>query len=131
MAANNKPVVEPQVELQKLVEKYQLSVNQIAEDIGLSLSGARQVLTGKSRITVNIGLKLAKYFSKADDYWINLQCKYDVDAAKKDQDFAAALRDIEPAIMPVKKASPKAAASAKAKAPAKEKSSSKSKSPNK
>jgi addiction module HigA family antidote len=129
MATDNKPIVEPQVELQKLVEKYQLSVSQVAEDIALSASGARQVLNGKSRITVPIGLKLAKYFNKAEDYWINLQCKYDIAEAKKDSEFAAALRGIKPAKVPEKK--PAAKTAAKAKAPSKAQTTPKEKSPKK
>jgi addiction module HigA family antidote len=131
MATDNKPIVEPQVELQKLVEKYQLSVSQVAEDIGLSVSGARQVLNGKSRITVPIGLKLAKYFNKAEDYWITLQCKYDIAEAKKDSELSADLRGIDPAKVPEKKPSGKTAASAKAKTPSKTQTPPKEKSPKK
>jgi addiction module HigA family antidote len=104
MATSNKPAAIPYVELQKLVEKYQLPVNQIAKNIGLSLSGTRQVLSGKSRITVNIGLRLAKYFSKADDYWVNLQSKYDINEAKQDPELIAYLKNMKPANIPPKSA---------------------------
>jgi addiction module HigA family antidote len=117
MAKDKTLVVEPQVELQKLAEKYQLSVTQLAEGIGISLSGARQILTGKSRITVPIGLKLAKYFSnKTEDYWVKIQTQYDIAQAKNDSEFATGLKNINPAQIPEKKPAP-----AKAKAPARPK----------
>jgi addiction module HigA family antidote len=119
--AKDKSIVEPQVELQKLVEKYQLSVAQFSEDIGLSQSGARQILNGKSRITVPIGLKLAKYFnSRTEDYWINIQAQYDIAEAKKNPEISDALKSIKPAKIPEKK--PVASKTpAKAKVPAKPK----------
>jgi addiction module HigA family antidote len=113
----DKSIVEPQVELQRLVEKYQLSVAQFSEDIALSQSGARQILNGKSRITVPIGLKLAKYFnSRTEDYWINIQAQYDIAEAKKDPEISDALKSIKPAKIPEKKpAASKTAAPARPK----------------
>jgi addiction module HigA family antidote len=113
MAKDKTLILEPYVELRKLVEKYQLSVNQLSESLDISQSAARQILTGKSRITIPIGLKLAKFFgNKAEDYWIKIQLQYDIAEVKNDSEFANALKDINPAKIPEKST---------AKAPAKSK----------
>jgi addiction module HigA family antidote len=121
MAKEKVVMLEPSVELQKMVEKYQLSIAQIAEDFGLSQSGIRQILAGKTRISTAVGLKFSKYFNKAEDYWINIQTKYDLAEAKKDPEIIESLKNIKPAKVQEKKADPKAAS---AKKPAAAKSSS-------
>jgi addiction module HigA family antidote len=107
MAKEKTVILEPAAELQKMVEKYQVSIAQIAEDFKLSASGIRQILNGKTKIGVAVGLKFSKYFNKADDYWINLQTKYDLAEARKDPEIIEALKNIKPAKVPEKKAAPK------------------------
>jgi addiction module HigA family antidote len=99
-----KEVLSPGKVLDDFIKKYQLSRQQLASDLkDVSLSTLCQILNGKNRITVSIGLKLAKYFNQADDYWINIQLQYDiVTAAAKNPEFAAELKSIKPAKIPAK-----------------------------
>jgi addiction module HigA family antidote len=100
-----KEVLSPGKVLDNFIKKYQISRQQLASDLkDVSLSTLCQILNGNNRITVSVGLKLAKYFNQADDYWINLQLQYDIVAAAKNPEIVAELKSIKPAEMPVKTA---------------------------
>jgi addiction module HigA family antidote len=98
-----KEVLTPGKVLKNLIQKHQISVLQAAQDTDITPSGLNQVVNGKNRITVSVGLKLAKYFGLDQDYLINLQLQYDIIELKKDPDFAAVLKGIKAVKEPKKK----------------------------
>jgi addiction module HigA family antidote len=106
-------IVAPSIELQEVIAKYQLSVVQFAKDLKLSASGARQLISGKSKISIQTGLRLAKYFNTAEDYWINLQIKFDLAETKKDAEFSEIVKCIPKAKVPTTKKPEKAPADGK------------------
>jgi addiction module HigA family antidote len=103
----------PGAVLQSFLDDYQLNPTILAKDISMSQSAIRQVVIGKTRISVPVALRLAKYFGNTPEYWIDVQNKYDLAEAARDSGLAAALKRIPRA----KKAAPKKAG--KAAAPAK------------
>jgi addiction module HigA family antidote len=100
-----KEVLSPGKVLRDLVQKYQISISQLAKDVDITPSGLNQIANGKNRITVSIGLKLAKYFGLAENYLIDLQLQYDILEMKKDSEIAASLKGIKTAKIPAKKSS--------------------------
>ncbi|MDR3161502.1 MAG: HigA family addiction module antidote protein [Spirochaetaceae bacterium] len=98
------------------LDEYGLSAAKVAEETGLSQSAIRQVLTGKTRISLNVALRLAKYFGNTFQYWLDLQTQYDLAELQKDAAFAEAVKKIPKAKKqaPAKKADPKKAAAGKA-----------------
>jgi addiction module HigA family antidote len=98
-----KEVLSPGKVLDDFIKKYQISRQQLVDDLkDVSLSTLCQILNGKNRITLSTGLRLAKYFNQADDYWINLQLQYDIVTATKNPEIAAELESITPAKIPAK-----------------------------
>jgi addiction module HigA family antidote len=128
-------ILSPGTVLKGLLDSYRIPVTKISEDIGLSPSTIRQLVSNNLRITTIIAFKLAKYFDKKPEYWINLQTNYDVSQFQKDAKVTAALKSVPkaqklPAPKPAKaaakpaagkgaKAKPAAGKGAKAKAAAK------------
>jgi addiction module HigA family antidote len=110
--------------LKNLVDEYQLTLGQMAENLKLSPSMIRQVLVGKSKITPHLALRLAKYFGQTAEYWLNLQNQYDLAELKKDAKFSTSLQNVPKAKKPArgskKKEDPKAE-KAKAEKPVKAK----------
>jgi addiction module HigA family antidote len=103
--------------LQKsFLDEYGLSPAKAAEDIGLSQSAVRQILTGKTRISLNAAVRLAKYFGNTFQYWLDLQTQYDLTELQKDTTFQEAVKKIAKAKKqtPAKKAEPKKAVAKKA-----------------
>ncbi|MDR1277963.1 MAG: HigA family addiction module antidote protein [Treponema sp.] len=115
----------PGAVLQSFLDDYQLNPTILAKDISMSQSAIRQVVIGKTRISVPVALRLAKYFGNTPEYWIDVQNKYDLSEAAKDSGLAAALKRIPrakkaapqkagKAAVPAKKPLPKKAAPKKA-----------------
>jgi addiction module HigA family antidote len=115
----------PGAVLQSFLDDYQLNPTVLAKDISMSQSAIRQVVIGKTRISIPVALRLAKYFGNTPEYWIDVQNKYDLFEAAKDSKLTAVLKSIvkvkKPApgkagkaAAPVKKPLPKKAAPKKA-----------------
>jgi addiction module HigA family antidote len=114
----------PSTVLKNLVDEYQLTLGQMAEDLKLSPSMIRQVLIGKSRITPHLALRFTKYFGQTTEYWLNLQNQYDLAELKKDAEFSTSLSNVPKAKKPspgAKKKEEAKAAKAKAEKPVKAK----------
>jgi addiction module HigA family antidote len=80
---------------------YQLSPGKLAEDIGLSASAVRNVLINKAKITLNVAVRLSKYFGTTVQYWVDLQNAYDMVELEKDTELNEALKKIQKAKQPV------------------------------
>jgi addiction module HigA family antidote len=107
----------PGAELQKsFLDEYGLTPAKVAEDIGLSQSAVRQILTGRTRISLNVAVRFAKYFGNTFQYWLDLQTQYDLAELQKDTAFTEAVKKIAKAKKqaPAKKTEPKKAAARKA-----------------
>jgi addiction module HigA family antidote len=93
-----KKALSPGKVLEGFIQEYNLSRQQLAKDLqDIAVSTVCQILNDKRRISTLLGLKLAKYFKQADDYWINLQLQYDIAEAARDPEIIAVLKSIKPA----------------------------------
>ena len=97
-----------------LMEEYQLNPFSLSKEINLSQSSVRQLVTGKSKVTVPTALRLAKYFEQSPDYWLDLQRAKDIKDAQNDKELMALVKGIPKAKKPVAK--PKAQGKAAGKA---------------
>jgi addiction module HigA family antidote len=79
---------------------YQLSPGKLAEDIGLSASAVRNVLINKAKITLNVAVRLSKYFGTTVQYWVDLQNVYDMAELENDTELNEALKKIQKAKKP-------------------------------
>jgi len=88
------------VALKSLMSNYQLNPYSLAKSIKLSQSGVRQIVIGKTRISAEVALRLAKFFGNTPEFWLNLQQKTDLADAAKSAKFQALLRTIPRAKKP-------------------------------
>jgi addiction module HigA family antidote len=97
---------------EQFLDKYGINVSKLSADIGLSPSAIRQLINGKLKISLEIALKLEKYFEKPVKYWIDLQNAYSLADLAKDPELQDELKKIPKAQkIPVpKKAADKAPA---------------------
>ncbi|MDR2101478.1 MAG: HigA family addiction module antidote protein [Treponema sp.] len=91
---------------ENFLNEYGLSPAKIAEDLGLSQSIIRQILSNKAKISLRIALHLSKYFGNPVQYWIDLQNTYDLAILEGDAELKESLKKIPKAKKqaPVKKA---------------------------
>ena len=111
-----KSAMTPASVLQSLMDEYQLNPLSLSKVINLSPAGVRQLVIGKTKITVPTALRLAKLFGQTPAYWLDLQREADLNEASKDKELQDILKGISKAKKP---AAPKAET---AKAPGKKQS---------
>ncbi|MDR2509326.1 MAG: helix-turn-helix domain-containing protein [Spirochaetaceae bacterium] len=100
----------PAAELAKQIKKLNLSQQQVAQDVGLSVMTLKKILDNKAKVDIERALVFAKYFKTTPDFWIELQKKAGLAEAKLNAKLQKQLKELKPAKL-VK--SEKTAASAK------------------
>ena len=90
----------PPAILNSLMEEYQLNPFSMSRQIGLSTSSVRNIVVGKSGITVPSALRLAKFFGQRPSFWLDLQLQADMQKAAADKDLQSALKAITKAKKP-------------------------------
>lgn len=59
------------------------SVYMLAQAIKVPRSRINDIVLGRRGITADTAFRLARYFGTSPDFWINLQARYDLDAADR------------------------------------------------
>ncbi len=65
------------------LEPLNLSISQMARDTGLSVGRISEVVQGQSPVTLDIALRLSRYFRTTPQLWLNLQRAYDMEELEK------------------------------------------------
>ena len=83
---NNKTKLEPvhpgEILVSEFLEPMKIPQQQLANDINVSLQTVNQICLGKRAITAGTSLLLGKYFGLSENFWLNLQNRYDLENAK-------------------------------------------------
>lgn len=70
-----------------LVEEFlnplEITPYRLAKDLGVSTSSILDLVHNKRKITVEMSLRLAKYFGTSSKFWLNLQNELDIRETKK------------------------------------------------
>ncbi len=69
-----------------LLEEFLIPMNiqpeKLAKDINISTAIITEIIAQKTAINPEIALRLSKYFSMSEKFWLNLQTKYDLEVTK-------------------------------------------------
>ncbi len=68
---------------EEFIEPHNISLYRLAKDIKVPTSRILEIVHGKRRITVQTGLKLARYFGTSEKFFINLQADVDIREEKQ------------------------------------------------
>ena len=77
-----------------MLEKYKLNPFKLSKDIHLSQSAVRLITIGKTKITVPVAMRLAKYFNTNPEFWLSMQMKWDIAEASKDKNLVNEVKKI-------------------------------------
>lgn len=80
--------------MDEFMQPYNLSAYKLANDIGVPTSRIQDILHGRRRISIDTALRLSRYFSMSDSFFINLQSDIELRESKNRQE--AALNAIKP-----------------------------------
>ncbi len=83
---------------EEFIEPYGITAYRLAKDINVPTSRILEILHGKRRISIETGLKLARYFGTSDKYFINLQT--DIDLRKEKHKHMEELKKIDKIKLP-------------------------------
>ena len=84
MNNNNKlPPFHPgEILLEEFLTPLNITSERLAKEINISETIIREIIAEKTSINPEIALRLAKYFSLSEKFWLNLQMKYDLEVTK-------------------------------------------------
>ena len=106
----SKIVQSPGEFISNMLEKHRISILKFSKDIHISQSAANLVVKGKTRISVPVAVKLAKYFNTVPEYWLKMQMDWDLAEANRDKKLmeeAKKISKFEKGPEPAKKAAAK------------------------
>lgn len=76
------------------LEEIGITAARLAHAIGVPPNRLYQIVAGKRDITADTSLRLARYFGTSDEFWLNLQKLYGLDAARIE--LGSTLKTIRP-----------------------------------
>ena len=80
--------------LEEFLKPMGITQYRLAKEIGVSQRRISEIVSGERSVTADTGLRLSRFFSMSDDFWIGIQMDYD--AAKARDSLAEALAAIKP-----------------------------------
>ena len=80
MTNNKLPPVHPgEVLLEEFIKPLGISQYRLAKDISVPARRINEIVHGQRAVSADTALRLARYFSTSDRFWMNLQASYDLD----------------------------------------------------
>ena len=77
------PAIPPgEILLEEYLKPLGLGQVQAAERLGISLNRLNEIVLGKRGITADTALRLARYFGTSEQFWLNLQSRYDLEVER-------------------------------------------------
>ena len=76
------PVSPGEMLLEEFLKPMELSQYRLAKEIGVAQRRIGEIVTGKRGITADTDLRLCRFFSLSDGWWLRLQADYDTEKAK-------------------------------------------------
>lgn len=78
----------------EFLEPMGITQYRLAKEIGVPQRRIGEIVAGRRAVTIDTGLRLAKFFGMSDGFWIGLQIDYE--SAKAKDEMAVVLDKIQP-----------------------------------
>ena len=83
MAARKLEPIHPgEVLLADFLEPLQLSQYRLAQDISVPPRRINEIVHGKRAVSADTALRLARYFGTTEQFWLNLQARFDLEVQR-------------------------------------------------
>lgn len=69
--------------LEEFMHPLELSAYRLAKDINVPVSRIQDILNNRRRISPDTALRLSRYFSASEEYFLTLQLKLDLEETKR------------------------------------------------
>lgn len=64
------------------IEGFELTADSLASAIGVPSARIGEIVNGTHGITADIAIRLARYFGVSEEFWMNLQSRYELEVAR-------------------------------------------------
>ncbi len=82
--ADTIPLEHPGIILkEEFIEEFDLTAYAVSKGTGIPQTALGEILKGKRNISPINALKLSKFFNVSENFFLNIQSKYDLDLAKE------------------------------------------------
>ncbi|MCD4673484.1 MAG: HigA family addiction module antidote protein [Anaerolineaceae bacterium] len=76
---NLSPIHPGEILMEEFLKPLNLSQYRLAKDIQVPPRRINEIVHGKRAITSDTALRLSRYFGMSDQFWMNLQMRYDLE----------------------------------------------------
>lgn len=76
------PIHPGEILLEEFLQPMGISQYRLAKDIGVPPRRINEIVHGKRSISADTALRLSRYFGLSERFWMNLQARYSLEAAK-------------------------------------------------
>lgn len=76
------PVHPGEILMEEFLLPMGLSQYRVAKDINVPARRINEIILGKRAVTADTALRLSHYFGMSENFWLNLQMKYNIEIAK-------------------------------------------------
>jgi addiction module HigA family antidote len=76
------PVHPGEILLEEFLKPLGISQYRLAKDINVAARRINEIVHGKRAISADTALRLSRYFSLSERFWMNLQTRYDLEVQK-------------------------------------------------
>lgn len=76
------PVHPGEILLEEFLKPLEVSQYQLAKEISVPARRVNEIVHGQRRISADTALRLARYFGTSEQFWMNLQTRYDLEIEK-------------------------------------------------
>ncbi len=91
---HREPTHPGEILLEEFLKPMGINQRQLSNAIKVPYQRINEIINGKRGITPSIALRLARYFGTSEDFWLNLQLRWDLyKVIRKEKEV---LKDIKP-----------------------------------
>lgn len=94
MTTTIKPSHPGEILREEFMKPLGLTAYRLAKELHVTAPRMNEVVRGRRAITPDMALRLSRYFTMSDEFWVNLQADYDMRIARRKNQKA--LLQIEP-----------------------------------
>ena len=82
--------------LEEFLKPMGITQRQLSDAIKVPYQRINEIINGKRGITPSTALRLARYFGTSEDFWLNLQLRWDLyKALKKEKEIIKGIKPLE------------------------------------
>ena len=83
MSGEKLPPIHPgEILLKEFMNPSGITQYRLSKDLGVHPRRINQIVHGQRSVTANTALRLSRYFSTSEAFWLNLQTRYDLEIEK-------------------------------------------------